>query len=99
MNTDQTTPEAQLTTLKDAFLQLQAGQLGMAAFSALVQNQQQLRDALPPRFDEVLMQLLNGLESSALFSEESCSFSQQDLLASLSSWLDKAGLNLAKANL
>jgi len=40
------------------------------------------------------MQLLNRLESSALFSDESCSFSRHDLLDSVQSWLDKAGQTL-----
>jgi hypothetical protein len=33
---------------------------------------------------------LDRLESSALFSEESCSFSHSELLDSLNLWLDKA---------
>ncbi|MEA3394109.1 MAG: hypothetical protein U9R55_05705 [Pseudomonadota bacterium] len=50
---------------------------------------------LPPRYADVLHQLLDRLESSALFAEESCSFSQQDLLDSLQLWLDKASQQLA----
>ena len=46
---------------------------------------------------EVLNQLLDRLESSALFSEESCSFSQRDLLDSLQTWLDKARGQLSQA--
>jgi len=38
----------------------------------------------------VLLGLLDRLESSALFSEESCSFSQKDLLDNLQVWVDKA---------
>ena len=34
------------------------------------------------------------LESSALFSEESCSFSQKDLVDSLRMWVDKARATL-----
>lgn len=49
---------------------------------------------LPPRFGDVLGQLLDRLEASALFNEESCSFSQKDLLASLQMWLDKAKASL-----
>lgn len=49
-----------------------------------------LQAALPDRFTEVLLDLLDRLESSALFSEESCSFSQKDLLDSLQLWIDKA---------
>ena len=49
---------------------------------------------LPPRFGEVLGGLLDRLEASALFSEESCSFSQKDLIDSLRMWLDKAEARL-----
>jgi len=38
----------------------------------------------------VLLNLLDRLESSALFSEESCSFSQKDLVANLTMWAEKA---------
>jgi len=38
---------------------------------------------------------MDRLESSALFSEESCSFSQRDLIDSLQMWADKAALRLA----
>ncbi|QNK68407.1 hypothetical protein [Variovorax sp. PAMC26660] len=50
----------------------------------------ELLAALPPRYGEVLLNLLDRLESSALFSEESCSFSQKDLLDNLQVWADKA---------
>ena len=50
----------------------------------------ELRGALPPRYGEVLLNLLDRLESGALFSEESCSFSQKDLLDNLQVWADKA---------
>jgi hypothetical protein len=46
--------------------------------------------ALPDKFGVVLGNLLDRLESIALFSEESCSFSQKDLLDSLQMWLEKA---------
>ena len=45
---------------------------------------------LPPRFAPVLEQLLQPLESSALFSEESCAFSRHDLAAGLRQWLQAA---------
>ncbi|SEL23972.1 hypothetical protein SAMN05518845_105394 [Variovorax sp. YR750] len=50
----------------------------------------ELLGALPPRYGEVLLNLLDRLESGALFSEESCSFSQKDLLDNLQVWADKA---------
>ena len=61
-----------------------------AAFSTMARAQTSLLAALPPRYEEVLLGLLDRLEASALFSEESCSFSQRDLLDNLQLWLDKA---------
>ena len=84
----------QCQQLQTALAQLRLESLDTAAFSYLVQSQQALRNALPERFEEVLMQLLNRLESSALFTDESCSFSRHDLLDSLQLWLDKAGQTL-----
>ncbi len=49
---------------------------------------------LPPRYSEVLGNLLDRIEAGALFSEESCSFSQKDLLSGLQMWADKAGQTL-----
>jgi hypothetical protein len=44
----------------------------------------------PHRYRDVLERLLNQLESSALFTEESCSFSQADMVGALADWLAKA---------
>ena len=90
------TPQAQLSSLQAALQQLQADTLSVAAFSRLAQSQPALGAALPVRFNEVLLQLLDRLESSALFTEESCSFSQKELLDSLQLWIDKAQLQLQK---
>ena len=84
----------QCQQLQTALAQLRVESLDTAAFSAMAQSQQALRNALPERFEEVLMQLLNRLESSALFTDESCSFSRHDLLDSFQLWLDKAGQTL-----
>jgi hypothetical protein len=84
----------QCQQLQTALGQLRVESLDTTTFSASAQNQQALRNALPERFDEVLMQLLNRLESSALFTDESCSFSRHDLLDSFQLWLDKAGQTL-----
>jgi hypothetical protein len=46
--------------------------------------------ALPQRYVDVLERLLNQLESAALFPEESCSFSQADMVGALVDWLSKA---------
>ena len=45
---------------------------------------------LPEKFGVVLGDLLDRMEASALFSGESCSFSQQDLFDNLHLWADKA---------
>lgn len=46
--------------------------------------------ALPARYLEVLERVLSQLESAALFTEESCSFSQGDMVAALGDWLARA---------
>ncbi len=53
---------------------------------------------LPVRFGEVLGPLLDRIEASALFSEESCSFSQKDLLDNLVLWAEKARAHPAIAS-
>jgi hypothetical protein len=53
---------------------------------------------LPPRYTDVMEDLLGRLEAGSLFTEESCSFSQIELLATLDMWLDKAQLTLNKPN-
>ncbi len=87
--------EAALQALQSGLDGLRSDALTAAGFSDLAQSQQDLLSALPPRYADVLGQLLSRLESSALFTEESCSFSRKDLLDSLQMWLDKAAQTLA----
>jgi hypothetical protein len=68
---------------------------GAATFCHAARGYRALQEALPARFVEVLAGLLDRLESSALFTEESCSFSQADLLDNLALWLEKARESLA----
>ena len=84
------TPHTQLTALAQALQAFERGDHSAAALSTLARQQTTLLAALPPRYGEVLLNLLDRLESSALFSEESCSFSQKDLVANLQMWVDKA---------
>ena len=88
------TASAQLTTLAQALQAFERGEHTAAALSTLARQQTTLLAALPPRYSEVLLNLLDRLESSALFSEESCSFSQRALHDSLGLWLDKARAQL-----
>jgi hypothetical protein len=46
-------------------------------------------------YHDVLSQLMARIESSASFSEESCSFSQSDFAVSLHDWLRKLEARLA----
>jgi hypothetical protein len=83
-------PVEHLQTLTDALHRLREQPHNVRPFSQLARSQTPLLIALPPRYTTVLLNLLDRLESSALFSEESCSFSQRELLDSLQMWLDKA---------
>ena len=70
--------------------QLGQKQISVGEFCGAWRAQSALLADLPPRFSEVLEDLLSRLETGSLFTEESCSFSQTDLHATLSMWLDKA---------
>jgi hypothetical protein len=87
-----------LHTLQTALAQLRAGTLPVQTFSAQASELDALLAALPPRYGEVLLGLLDRLESSALFTDESCSFSHRDLIDSVQLWLDKAAAQLDKAD-
>lgn len=86
----------QLAAMESALSQLRSGTLTVAAFSRLARDQTGLLASLPAKFEAVLQHLLDRLESAALFSEESCSFSQTELLDSLQQWLDHAQRQLDK---
>ncbi|MBS0291315.1 MAG: hypothetical protein JSR16_01900 [Proteobacteria bacterium] len=81
---------AQIDQLQHDLHALQAQRLSPHAFSAAARAHAALLAALPPRYGEVLLGLLDRLEAGALFTEESCSFSHQGLADSLQLWLDKA---------
>lgn len=87
----------QLGTLESLLAQVRREPAALGRLSDTARQAQTLLAALPPRFSEVLLNLLDRLESSALFSEESCSFSQKDLLDSLQLWTDKARERLTDA--
>lgn len=89
MNTDLDT----LTRMTDALAMSRQGGLSSMAMVRLWRSTG-TRLPLPEKYGEVLGQLLDRIESSALFSEESCSFSQKDLLDSLQLWADKARAQL-----
>ena len=86
-----TTATSQLDQLQRALTGLRAAPHTAAQFAQDCRaSAADLLAALPPRYTEVLHNLLDRLESSALFAEESCSFSHKELLDSLQLWIDKA---------
>lgn len=91
------TPQAQWTALHEGLGALRSLPEGTATFCHAARHYEALRASLPPRYGEVLLGLLDRLESSALFSEESCSFSQKDLLDNIALWLEKARQQLSQA--
>jgi hypothetical protein len=87
-----------LATLRMALTDLRHNALTDRAFIQTARSQEALFKALPPKFEEVWLELVDRLESSAFFSEESCSFSQTDLLDNLALLLDKAEAKLTATN-
>ncbi|GAC1317115.1 MAG: hypothetical protein NVSMB28_04210 [Collimonas sp.] len=91
-------PQDSLQLLRDAVNASQdASQDNGSSVAVLCQTwraQRALLSALPPRFADVAENFLGRLEAGSLFAEESCSFSQQDLLDHLHVWLDQAQLVL-----
>lgn len=79
-----------LDSLRNALDALRNRQTEITAFCRQWRAETALLAALPPRYGQVLEDLLGRLEAGRLFSEESCSFSQEDLHAHLAVWLDKA---------
>lgn len=79
-----------LMALESALKHFRNGVHSAQAFANSAREHASALTHLPIRYQEVLHDLLNRVESSALFSDESCSFSQRDLIESVQMWLDKA---------
>jgi hypothetical protein len=76
-------------TLQRDLRAARAGELDMGTFARRLRGLI-LPAALPPKFGEVLLNIADRMESSALFDDDSCSFSQSDLLDALEVWAQKA---------
>jgi hypothetical protein len=95
MKTDTTTlASQQLADIQTKLAALQAGQIRTTELTDAARGASGLLSSLPPKFEEVLNNILDRLESSALFTEESCSFSQSGLLENLGVWIEKAQLRI-----
>ncbi len=86
--------QSALQSMQVSLNALEQKRIGIVEFCQAWRSQQGLLADLPPRFTEVMEDLLSRLEAGSLFTEESCSFSQTDLHATLSQWLAKANERL-----
>jgi hypothetical protein len=89
------TAQEQLQELRALLPAAQSGDIRLTEWVRLARERSVLLEALPEKFAIVFHDLLDRLESGALFSEESCSFSQRDLLDSLALWAHKAQQQLS----
>ena len=81
----------QLASLPATLDEFKQGRLALHELARLWRQAAKAHEpALPPRYQEVLERVLSQLESAALFTEESCSFSQADMVGALGEWLTKA---------
>ena len=80
-----------LSLIPDALESFSVGEISLEDLARAMRDASQAHEpALPDRYLDVLERLLNQLESSTLFSEESCSFSRTDMVAALVEWLARA---------
>lgn len=85
-----------LARLAQRLADVRAGQAGSATLVAALRAETGLLSDLPPRFGAALEEVATRLESAGLFSEESCSFSQRDLVDALAEWIDRARARIAR---
>lgn len=82
-------------TLQRDLQAARAGELDMGTFARRLRGLI-LPTALPPKFAEVLADIADRMQSSALFDDDGCSFSQSDLLDALEVWHQRASDRLRK---
>lgn len=84
------TNQAPLAAMRAALEQHRAGALTVESLvRAWLEQAPGL--SLPPRFAPVMDELLRRLEMSAVFAQDSCSFSSSAIADQLALWLDRAG--------
>jgi hypothetical protein len=88
-------PHIQLAALQAGLAHFAAGRIDAASLAKICRGNADITTMLPGAFATVLDDIVIRLESGALFSEESCSFSQSDLVHELQIWLEKAQQKLA----
>ena len=80
--------------LRSSLQSFSSQEISVQELCKIWRNQSELLAALPSRYRDVMEDVLSRLEAGSLFTEESCSFSQSDLIAHLNVWLDKASTQL-----
>jgi hypothetical protein len=88
--------DSSLRALRSSLDDFRHAHLTAQNFCSTWRSQETLLADLPSRYRHVMEDLLGRMEASALFTEESCSFSLDDLQASLAVWLDKATQTLER---
>ncbi|MGL4574860.1 MAG: hypothetical protein ACRCV9_08735 [Burkholderiaceae bacterium] len=88
-------PRTQLAALQTGLAHFMAGHIDAASLAKVCRGNADITTQLPGAFATVLDDIVIRLESGAMFSEESCSFSQDDLVNELQVWLEKAQQKLA----
>jgi exonuclease VII small subunit len=84
-----------LLALQSALSEFAAGSISANQVAQACRKAKSDVEKLPAAYGRVLDDIADRLESGAMFSEESCSFSQNDLINELSTWLAKAQEKLA----
>ena len=79
-----------LQTMQQSLTALRQDQINIASFCQTWRAQTDLLAQLPPQYGQVMEDILGRMEAGSLFTEESCSFSQEDLVTTLEMWLDNA---------
>lgn len=87
----------QLQALHDNFQRYEECAVSASELSLQARAAQDLLSNLPPRYGQVLLQLLDRLEASTLAAEESCTFSQKELRDHLYGWVEKAKEHLSSS--
>ena len=81
--------------LRKSLVDYGADAMSTDAFLALWREQGGVMcERLPPAYRRVLDDVIMRVESSRLFSADSCSFSRESLIENLGTWLDKAAARL-----
>lgn len=86
-----------LDRLAARIAEVRTGRADGQALVAALRAETALLAELPPRFGVALEEVATRLESASLFTEESCSFSQRDLIDALAEWMVQAQARLARS--